>query len=118
MLYTTRLINKVIDNSFTFPYTVETFHNGLAYDEVKTETDGTIKINVIVPGFSKEQLSLTVKENTLCLKSKEGNKINKYWKIGNNDDIDKITAECKNGILTISIPAKPKVDNTKNITIY
>lgn len=117
MLYTSRLLGKMLDNSFEFPYTYEVFNNSFSYDDVRTEKDGSCKITVTVPGFSKEDLILSVKENTLCLKDKEDKKLKKYWKLSESADLENIGAECKNGLLTINIPIKEKIDNTYTITI-
>lgn len=117
MYYTSKLLTKMLDNSFQFPYNCETFTDSFSYDDVRTEKDGSSKITVAVPGMSKEDLILSVNENTLCLKDKEDKKFKKFWKLSDRADFKNIGAECKNGLLTINIPIKQKVDNTHTITI-
>lgn len=117
MLYTTNL-SRMLDEVFAFPYYTKVLDDSFVYDSVKTEKDGSTKIDVVVPGYSKEDLKLDVSNSILKLSSDlEGKKFSRQWKLTEYVDIKKIKAECKNGILSINIPMKEKVDNTHTITI-
>jgi HSP20 family molecular chaperone IbpA len=47
----------MLDEVFTFPYETHNINDSFIYDLVSTEKDGSTKINVVVPGYSKEDLS-------------------------------------------------------------
>ena len=119
MYYTS--LSKIIDDVFAFPYGIpqKLGDPSFVYDSIKTEKDGSSTINVVVPGFSKEDLELSAKDNTLSLKDKKesGKKLTRYWKLGDNIDVENIIAECKNGILTIKLPLKQKEENLHTIII-
>lgn len=120
MLYTARILNKMLDDAFSFPYQTQTLDDTFIYDSIKTEKDGTTKIDVVVPGYSKEDLKLEIVDNVLKLSSElENKKFVRQWKLTESisTETKKIKAECKNGILTILLPQKDKVDNTHTITI-
>lgn len=113
-MYSTNL-TKIIDDIFSFPYV--SLDASYAYDSVKSNKEDT-KITVIVPGFAKEDLQLNVNDNYLTLSSKlEDKKLNRTWKLAESADIKNIQAECKNGILTLTIPVKHRLDKTRTIEI-
>lgn len=114
MFYSTSL-SRMVDDIFSFPYVNLDSTNG--YDHVVSDKDGT-KITVVVPGFSKEDLSLNVNDNYLTLSSKlEDKKLTRTWKLADLADTKAIKAECKNGLLTINIPLKIKSDKSRNVEI-
>jgi HSP20 family molecular chaperone IbpA len=87
-------------------------------DEFLTEKDGTTKITVYVPGFAKEDFNLQVVDSSLRLTTKDENKkLNRSWKLSDSADTKNISAECKNGILTISVPLKAKTDKSRTVEI-
>ncbi|NDC29921.1 MAG: Hsp20/alpha crystallin family protein [Bacteroidetes bacterium] len=117
MLYTTNL-SRMLDEVFTFPYQTKVLDNSFVYDFVKTEKDGSSKIEVVVPGYSKEDLKLEVSDGILKLWCDlEGKKFKRHWKISDSVDTKKIKAECKNGILTVSLTLKEKSSKVSSITI-
>jgi HSP20 family molecular chaperone IbpA len=109
----------MLDEVFAFPYQAKVLEDSFVYDSVKAEKDGSSIISVVVPGYSKEDLVLSARANTLCLKSKSdsGKKLTRYWKLGDSVDLNNISAECKNGILNIKVPLKQKEDNLFTINI-
>lgn len=115
MYYTS--LSKMLDDVFTFPYgATQVLSDAFVYDSVKTEKDGSTKISVVVPGYSKEDLKLEAVDGTLKLWSDlQGKSFKRIWKISDSIDTKKIKADCKNGILTISLCLKEK--NTKSSTI-
>lgn len=114
MLYSTSL-SKMVDDIFSFQHM--NLDASYAYDSIKSDKEGT-KITVVVPGFSKEDLELNVSDNYLTLSSKlEDKKFNRSWKLSDAADAKAVSAECKNGLLTISVPLKAKSDKVKKIDI-
>ena len=117
MLYTTNL-SKMLDEVFSFPYQTKILDDAFVYDSLKKEKDGTTKIEVVIPGYGKEDLKLNISDNILTLSSDlEGKKFSRKWKLSDSIDVKKIKSECKNGILTISLSEKQKDSKTTNITI-
>ncbi len=118
MYYTS--LSKIIDDVFSYPYGMpqKLGDPSFVYDSIKTDKDGGSTISVVVPGYSKEDLKLEVSDSTLKLSSEvEGKTLKRLWKISDSVDAKKIKADCKNGILTISLPLKDKNSITRTITI-
>lgn len=114
MLYSTSF-SRMVDDIFSLPYAK--LDASYAYDSIKSDKEST-KITVVVPGSSKDDLELNVNDSYLTLSSKfEDRKINRSWKLSDYADTKCISAECKNGLLTITIPLKNKSDKLKKIDI-
>lgn len=118
MLYTTKILNKMLDDAFSFPYQTQISDDTFIYDSIKTEKDGSTKIEVVVPGYSKEDLRLEITDNILKLSSDlESKKFARQWKLTDSIDTKKVKADCKNGILTVLLMPRDNRDKTTNITI-
>jgi HSP20 family molecular chaperone IbpA len=89
----------------------------------ESEKDWTFSVDV--PGFEEKDLKIELKEDYIIISGKvETNgylrSINKSTYLGEGLDTDKISAELKNGVLTITIPKKEvqKVEpETKTVQI-
>jgi HSP20 family protein len=104
------------------------------------ESDANIVIELMVPGFEKDQINLSVENNILTVKSQlaekdsgdeEGKKELRYsrvefqlknfekkFKLSEKLDLEKIQAEFKNGILTVTLAKKEEaVPVTRKIEI-
>jgi HSP20 family protein len=90
------------------------------------EKDGNLILRAELPGMSEKQIELKLEGNTLTLKGerkmeKEDNKTNYHrvesfygsftrsFRLPDTVDADKISADYKNGVLTVTIPQKPEV---------
>ncbi len=99
------------------------------------EKNGVYHIEMDVPGFSKEDINIEVKDGNLVIQAEKKNEVEeenesknyirrersygKYERsfyLGDLDQ-DKIDAEFKNGILKISVPKKEQIENKKVIEI-
>jgi len=94
----------------------------------KTETG--YQLDMAVPGFSKKEVAISVDDMILTIKSiKEQkdpsnfrirefdyNQFERSFTLSKEMDLEKISAEFKHGILSITIPNLPEVP-TKQITI-
>ena len=118
-MYYNSALSKMIENAFAFPYLTHTSQTtNLVYDSIETNKDGSTTISVVIPGFAKEDLQLNVNDNKLVLSSKPENKnLKRSWTVTDSADIKNISAECKNGILTINIPVKAKPDKSRAVEI-
>jgi HSP20 family molecular chaperone IbpA len=115
MFYTTSL-SKFLDD--TFAYTnKDILGHGYIYDSVKTE-EGTTKIEVVVPGYSREELKLEVFHDILKLScDTKGKQFVRKWKIDSSVDTETISAESRNGILTINLYKNKENSKTRHINI-
>ena len=111
-------LDKMIDDVFAVPHIRWSTPEKNPVDEFSTEKDGSTKITVYVPGFAKEDFNLQVSDSNLKLTTKDENKkLSRSWKLSDSADTKNISAECKNGILTVNIPVKAKVDKSRTIEI-
>lgn len=96
-------------------------HNPLleAFDEIfsyskPTKKELPEKLTIEVPGFNKDNISITIKNGYLYLQGDNGNKkISKYLYVGSNVDTKNAKASVKDGILEIEL----KEDKSKDIEI-
>ncbi len=99
-----------------------------------SEGEGEFRIDLSVPGFSREEIKISLEKNVLTIKSekKSGEEEGKYVRrefttagferrfvLPKHVDTDKISATAENGILGIVIPKKEQVVEkiTKEISI-
>ncbi len=99
------------------------------------EKDGNYHIEMDVPGFKKEDISIEASDGYLTIKAEKNNENNeededknyirrersygayeRSFYLGDLDQ-DKVEAEFKDGILKISVPKKEEVNNKKMIEI-
>jgi HSP20 family protein len=90
------------------------------------EKDGNLVLRAELPGMSEKQIELKLEGNTLTLKGerkmeKEDDKANYHrvesfygsftrsFRLPDTVDAEKISADYKNGVLTITIPQRPEV---------
>ena len=79
-------------------------------NNITTTPDGTVKIEEEVPGFSKEDVTVLLKEGRLSVSLKREGRKEKYftYHVSSKVDTTKITASCKDGILTMLLPPVTK----------
>jgi HSP20 family molecular chaperone IbpA len=111
-------LDKMINDVFAVPHIRWSTLEKNLVDEFTTEKDGSTKIIVYVPGFAKEDFNLQVIDSELRLTTKDENKkLKRSWKLSDSADTKNISAECKNGILTINVPLKAKTDKSRTVEI-
>jgi len=99
------------------------------------EKNSAYHIEMDVPGFKKEEISIDVKDGYLTIKAEKNNeesendeernyirrersysKYERSFYLGDLDQ-DKIDAEFNNGMLKITVPKKEELDNSRKIEI-
>jgi HSP20 family protein len=90
------------------------------------EKDGNLVLRAELPGMTEKQIELKVEGDTLILKGErkmdsEDKKENYHrvesyhgsftrsFRLPDSVDLDKISADYKNGVLTVTLPQKPEV---------
>jgi HSP20 family protein len=92
------------------------------------ETDDAYKLDIVMPGMTKQDIDLTFKEGTLTIKCKKevSDKDTQFYGVKTDQSFsnfpravnaDKVSAEMENGVLSIKMPKrvsdKPKVIDIK-----
>jgi HSP20 family protein len=97
------------------------------------EKDGNLILRAELPGMSEKQIDVKLEGNTLTLKGERKmdneDKKNNYhrvesfygaftrsFRLPDTVDLEKISADYKNGVLTVTIPQKPEV-KPREITV-
>jgi HSP20 family protein len=120
----TRLFEEFF-NEFPFSSTPETRESWVPSVDI-LEKDGNLILRAELPGLTEKQIELKLEGNTLTLKGerkmenedKKSNyhRVESYYgsftrsfRLPDTVDYDKINAEYKNGVLTVTLPQKPEV---------
>lgn len=73
---------------------------------------------VELPGVKKDEVSLEVSGNGLCIKGKKGEKdISGCWMLAHEVNVDKVEAKYNEGLLDIRLPFKNPMSGGKRIDI-
>jgi len=111
------LLDKVLDD---FTHSTVTSTNVSEHFFTKTETGYSLEL--LLPGMNKENLKVDVDENILKISGEFKSKLNSYkidktYKLWDNVDVSKVTAEIKDGVLTINLPTYVEKKKTKKIEL-
>ena len=126
---------KAFFKEFNAPFFKETGLYSNIISDI-SETDKNLKISFDVPGLSKEDINVHLKDHNVLVvdgkkevnkkKDKKGQHQSEYSsrsfyqavKLPDTADTNKIDAEVKNGVLTVIIPKKPdSPSKDKKITV-
>jgi HSP20 family protein len=73
---------------------------------------------VELPGVKKDDIDLTVSENGMCIKGKNGEQdISGCWMLAHNVQIDDVKAKYDEGLLDITLPFKHPMKSGKSVKI-
>lgn len=124
--YANHLVNDLFDQLWNTDRTTNTCVTKPAANIFETEEN--FKLELLVPGYEKNEIEILVEKNQLVIKSeyKEAEKTDykyshfefsktgfeKRYRLSEKLDAEGISAEFKNGILTITIP-KLEEENQK-----
>jgi HSP20 family protein len=122
-------VSRLFEDFFNdFPFSSSVFENRENWMPSVDilEKDGNLILRAELPGMSEKQIELKLEGNTLTLKGerkmeKEDDKTNYHrvesfygsftrsFRLPDTVDADKISADYKNGVLTVTIPQRPEV---------
>jgi len=118
------LVNELFNNFFKNDYHEDYVKNSGSKPATNVfETENEFKIEVLLPGFAKEDVQLNVHNNLLTIKVDNGKEekseeykyvhrefgtfnFEKQYKLPKSADAEKIEAKFENGILHINLPKK------------
>ena len=111
------LLDRMLED-ITQPLVVST--NTSEHFFTKTETGYTLEL--LLPGMNKENLKVNVEESVLKISGEfisktNSYKINRTYKLSDSVDVSKITAEIKDGVLTVEMPTYVDKKKTKKIEL-
>ena len=115
-------LDKFIDNAFRTAVYGDVFTTSTGYrDLVRNEKEKSV-ISLAVPGISKENISLEVKEDGLLTLSfdKQTDFFRpeaKTWTLPEDIDVENVTAECKDGLLTVTLPKVKRLPASRKVEI-
>lgn len=118
------LVDELFNNFFRNDYHedhVKNCNSNAATNVFETEKE--FKIEVLLPGFSKEDLNLNVHKNMLTIKveKEKEEKVGEYkyahrefgaanfekqYRLPKSVDVEKISAKFENGVLNVELPKK------------
>jgi HSP20 family protein len=122
---TTNSLFEELFNDFPFGSTTETREKWIPSVDI-LEKDGNLILRAELPGMTEKQIELKLEGNTLTLKGErkmdnEEKKSNYHrvesfygsftrsFRLPDTVDVEKINADYKNGVLTVTVPQKPEV---------
>ena len=100
-----RFLNRSVLNPTVPAGPRESFH----------EADHAWTLRLDLPGFSKQDITLTVTDRTLQLTAATpperpfGGKLEHQWKLGDDVDATAISARLENGVLELTLAKRPPV---------
>lgn len=79
-------------------------------NERVTETDKVVKLEIKLPGHTKDRIKVKYSKGVLTVKAESKDSFVEdmvsLYKVGDNVDMDELTTKLSKGILTIEIPFK------------
>lgn len=96
------------------------YHWGAEY---KRNDDGSLSVSLDLPGVEEKDISVEVtSDNLLQIRGQRKTatssySINKSFSVPDLYNTDHITAELKNGVLTLTLPTKQTVKDVKKVAI-
>ena len=110
--YRNRRAPSVLNDALTFAdELIDTMWGSYHTQLNVNEDDEKYSFEVDLPGFTKNDIKVDLKQNNLILTAKnDSRERNKTVTLPQDIDGDKISASLKNGVLNITIPKKVKGD--------
>ncbi|NQU85648.1 MAG: Hsp20/alpha crystallin family protein [Mariniphaga sp.] len=121
-------VNKNLVDDLFDSFLFNDSHAGYCNHEVATnifETEKDFKLELVLPGFNKEEVSMNFHKNLLTIKAKKEEKeqvensylrkefgtsgVEKQYNIPETVDVERINAKFENGILEVALPKKEEV---------
>jgi len=115
-------LDRFIDNAFRTAMYGDVFTTSTGYkDLIRDEKEKSV-ISLAVPGLTSEDIDLELKEEgVMVLKFNKQtdffNQGHRTWTLSEDIDIENVTAECKNGMLTVTLPKVKRLPTARKVDI-
>jgi len=118
----TYYLDKLIDNAFRSAMYGNTYLTSTGYSENISNGKDSSTLSLAVPGIAKEDIELEVKEEgLLTIKFLKQNQFfksqHKSWTLSEDIDLENVVAECKDGLLTVTLPKVKRLPMSRKIEI-
>jgi len=115
-------LDKFIDNAFRNAMYGNVYTTSTGFSENITHAKDSSTLSLAIPGLSRNDVELEVKEDGILtlkfLKKTEFFKTeNRSWSLSEDVDVENVTAECRDGMLTILLPKVKRLSSTRKIEI-
>ena len=110
--------NPTKENTYTSSSNVVTADDGKDFHYSTNEEGGNLIMEFDVPGFTKNDITITTVENILFINGvNETRTLNKEYRVDAGVDVELATATVSNGVLTITIPVLKSLANVTTISV-
>lgn len=115
-------LDKFIDNAFRSAMYGDVFTTSTGYkDLIRDEKEKSV-ISLAVPGLSKDDIDLEVKEEGLLTlkfskKTDFFDRGHRSWTLPEDIDVENVKAECKDGLLTVTLPKVKRLPTSRKVEI-
>jgi len=115
-------LDTFIDNAFRTAMLGDVFTTSTGYkDLVRNEKEKSV-ISLAVPGLSKDDIDLELKEEGVLTlkfnrKTQFFNWSHRSWTLPEDIDVENVTAECKDGLLIVTLPKVKRVPSSRKVEI-
>ena len=116
------VFDDIFDSMLDFPQLMQRTTQGYPLADIQKNEDAATSLEFALAGFSKEELNIEVKpeERTITVSAQTDNAVQTQRRIArrsfkktyvnydNNLDLTSVSADYKDGLLTISLPTRPE----------
>lgn len=115
-------LDRFIDNAFRTAMYGDVFTTSTGYKDLIRDDKEKAEISLAVPGLSKEDIILEIKEEgvlTLSFNKQTDffTKGHQSWTLPEDIDVENVKAECKNGMLTVTLPKVKRLPTARKVDI-
>lgn len=115
-------LDKIIDNAFRSAMYGNVYTTSTGYSENVKHSRDSSTLSLAVPGLSKDDVELEVKEDGILtlkfLRKTDFFKTeHRSWTLSEDVDVENVTAECRDGMLTILLPKVKRIPSTRKVEV-
>lgn len=115
-------LDKIIDNAFRSAMYGNVYTTSTGFSENISHSKDSSTLSLAVPGLSKEDVELEVKEEGILtlrfLKKTDFFKTeHRSWSLSEDIDVENVTAECRDGMLTILLPKMKRLPSSRKVEV-
>lgn len=119
---TTWYFDKLIDSAFRSPFYTTSSGTVTDYTHLVKNDKERTTLTLPVPGLSSSDIDLEVKEDgILSLRFHKQTDFfktqHRSWTLGDDVDVDNVSAECKDGVLTVTLPKTKRLPASRKVEI-